>query len=115
MANVFGSLEVELRSSEAFSASFEYTTVADLIFCRLASHVPHRAVRTEALARQDDRAFVKAVLLTKGSSVLEQNGRTTHLRTGEWSIYDTSKPYSMTIPCRAASTRDAQLLRPAAL
>jgi AraC-like DNA-binding protein len=98
---VFGALDVELQGDEAFSASFEYTTVSDLIFCRLASHVPHRVVRTGALARQDDRAFLKTVLLTKGSSVIEQNGRTTPLRAGEWSIYDTSKPYSMTIPYRA--------------
>jgi AraC-like DNA-binding protein len=98
---VFGALDVELQGDEDFSANFEYTTVSDLIFCRLASHVPHRVVRTGALARQDDRAFVKTVLLTKGSSVIEQNGRTTPLRAGEWSIYDTSKPYSMTIPYRA--------------
>jgi AraC-like DNA-binding protein len=100
-APVFGALDVELQGDEAFSASFEYTTVADLIFCRLASPVPHRVVRTDAFARRDGRAFLKTVLLTKGSSVIEQNGRTTSLRAGEWSIYDTSRPYSMTIPCRA--------------
>jgi AraC-like DNA-binding protein len=98
---VFGCLEVELPSDQIFSASFEYTTIADLTFCRLSSDVPHRVVRTPIFARRDDRAFVKLVLLTKGTSLLGQNGRTTPLRSGEWSIYDTSKPYSMTIPRRA--------------
>ncbi len=100
-APVFGSLEVELRGTQPFNASFEYTTVADLVFSRLASPVPHRVVRAGLSARQDSRAFVKAVLLTRGGSVLEQDGRTTALRPGEWSIYDTAKPYSMTIPDRA--------------
>jgi AraC-like DNA-binding protein len=100
-APVFGRLDVELRGTQAFHASFEYTTVADLIFSRLKSHVPHRVIRTGSSARQDSRAFVKAVLLTGGGSVLEQDGRTTTLRAGEWSIYDTAKPYSVTIPDRA--------------
>lgn len=100
-APVFGSLDVELRGTQAFSASFEYTTIADLIFSRLKSHVPHRVIRTGASARRDGRAFVKAVLLTGGGSVLEQDGRSTTLRPGEWSVYDTAKPYSVTIPDRA--------------
>jgi AraC-like DNA-binding protein len=33
--------------------------------------------------------------------VLEQYGRATLLRPGEWSIYDTAKPYSIAIPDRA--------------
>jgi AraC-like DNA-binding protein len=44
---------------------------------------------------------VKAALLTGGHSILEQNGRTAPLRVGEWSIYDTAQPYSMTVPDRA--------------
>lgn len=100
-APVFGSLDVELRGTQPFNASFEYTTIADLIFSRLKSHVPHRVIRSASSARQDSRALVKAVLLTGGGSVLEQNGRATTLRPGEWSIYDTAKPYSVTIPDRA--------------
>jgi len=97
-APVFGSLDVELRGTQPFSASFEYTTIADLIFSRLKSPIPHRVIRTGAAARRDGRAFVKAVLLTGGGSALEQDGRTTTLRPGEWSIYDTAKPYDVTIP-----------------
>ncbi len=99
-APVFGRLDVELESTRPFLGSLEHTTVADLIFSRLRAHVPHRVVRTTSWARQDGRAFVKAVLLTGGSSVLEQDGRTTTLRAGEWTVYDTAKPYSVTIPRR---------------
>ena len=98
---VFGSLEVQCPGGEAFNASFEYTSVADLVFSRLRSPAPHRVVRTGPSARIDNRSFVKAALLTGGRSILEQNGRTTPLRAGEWSIYDTAQPYSMTVPDRA--------------
>jgi AraC-like DNA-binding protein len=98
---VFGSLEIEMQGHEELNATFEYTTLADVVFSRLASEIPHRAIRTPTLATQDDRSFVKLALVTKGLSVLEQNGRTAPLRAGEWSVYDTSRPYTMTIPGRA--------------
>ncbi|MGC2333080.1 MAG: helix-turn-helix domain-containing protein [Candidatus Acidiferrales bacterium] len=99
-SGVFGALDIEMQADDAFNASFEYTTLADVVFSRLASEIPHRAIRTPALAGHDDRAFVKMALVTRGLSVLEQNGRTTTLRGGEWSVYDTSRPYRMTIPDR---------------
>ena len=98
-SSVFGALDIEMQRDE-FTANFEYTTLADVVFARLASDIPHRAIRTATLASQDDRSFVKMALVTKGLSVLEQGGRSTILRAGEWSVYDTSKPYSMTIPQR---------------
>ena len=96
-APIFGSLEVELLENQIFDGSFQFTTVSDLIFSRLASRTPHRVVLSGASALRG-RAFVKAVLLTGGRSILQQNGRTAVLRPGEWSIYDTAAPYSMTIP-----------------
>jgi AraC-like DNA-binding protein len=99
-SGVFGALDIQMEAQEAFSASFEYTTLADVVFSRLVSEIPHRAVRTAALAGHDERAFVKMALVMKGLSILEQNGRTTTLRAGEWSVYDTSRPYTMTTPSR---------------
>ena len=99
-SSVFGGLEIEMQQHETFRASFEHTMLADVVFARLASEIPHRAIRTAALAAQDDRAFVKMALVRKGLSVLEQGGRRTTLRAGEWSVYDTSRPYTMSIPYR---------------
>lgn len=98
---LFGALQLEQPTRSAFNASFEYTRVADLIFCQLSARVPHRVVRTGTFARQDDRGLVKVILQGDGQSVVEQFGRTTLLRRGEWSIYDTSEPYSITIPSRS--------------
>jgi len=98
---LFGSYQLEVQGAQDFNASFEYTSVADLILCRLSADVPHRVTRTGASVRRDDRGYVKAVMQTRGCSVLEQNGRTTLLRPTEWTIYDTAKPHSITIPERA--------------
>ncbi len=99
-ASVCGSHEVELMGSQPFSAGFEHAEVSNLVYSRLSRMTPHRVVRTKLLARRDNQHFIKAVLLTAGSCVLEQNGRTTRLRAGEWSIYDNAQPYRMTVLCR---------------
>lgn len=98
---ICGSHEIELLGNQPFSADFEHADVSSLVFSRLSCRTPHRALRTSRLARRDDRQFVKAVLLTGGGCTVEQNGRTTCLRSGEWAIYDTTRPYRMTIPGRA--------------
>jgi AraC-like DNA-binding protein len=99
--SLFGPLQLDVQGARVFNASFEYTSIADLILCRLSAYVPHRVARTASAARRDDRGYVKAVLQTKGCSLLEQDGRTTLLRPREWSIYDMAKPYSVAIPNRA--------------
>jgi AraC-like DNA-binding protein len=96
-SSICGSHEVEILGSESFSADFEHAEISNLIFSRLSHATPHRVLRTNLLARRDQRHFVKAVLLTAGHCVLEQNGRTTRLRAGDWSVYDNARPYRMTI------------------
>ncbi|HXJ15809.1 MAG TPA: helix-turn-helix domain-containing protein [Candidatus Polarisedimenticolia bacterium] len=97
---LFGTVQLEMQRRDVFSANFEYTSVADLVFCRLGSSVPHRVTRTDAASGYPRRNFVKAVLQIDGRSVLSQHGRTTPLRAGEWSVYDFEQPYSVEIPKR---------------
>ena len=97
---IFGSLEVELLENRGFDGSFQFTTVSDLTFSRIASRTPHRVVLSGVSALHS-QGFVKAVLHTRGRSILQQNGRTAILRPGEWSIYDTAAPYSITLPDRS--------------
>jgi AraC-like DNA-binding protein len=98
---LFGRLQLEAHTSQPFAASFAYANLADLVLCRLSASVPHRVVRTDAVARHDNRAYVKAVFQAKGSSVVEQCGRRAVLQPGEWSIYDATRSYSVDIPDRA--------------
>jgi AraC-like DNA-binding protein len=94
---LFGALRLEEQSSDPFDANFSYTPIGDLTFCRLASRVPHRVFRTESVAAHDERPFLKAVLQTKGRSVITQSGRTTPLYSGEWTVYDAGQPYSVAL------------------
>jgi AraC-like DNA-binding protein len=96
-ALLFGPLQLEQRGRETFDANLSYTRFGDLIFCRLAARVSHRAIRSNAAALGDDRPFLKAVLQTRGRSVIAQNGRTTPLLPGEWTVYDAGDPYSVTL------------------
>jgi AraC-like DNA-binding protein len=49
--------------------------------------------RTPRLIRQDDPELYKFGLQVSGSCVIEQDSRQAHLRPGDLSIYDTSRPY----------------------
>lgn len=98
---LFGRLELEPQSRQAFQARCEHARVADLLLCRLSTSVPHRIIRTDAAVRQDEHGYVKAVLQAQGCSIVEQSGRRALLRPGEWSVYDANQPYSVAIPDRA--------------
>ncbi|MGH9717137.1 MAG: helix-turn-helix domain-containing protein [Candidatus Acidiferrales bacterium] len=100
-SSLFGALQLEQHSREPFDANFSYARLGDLLFCRLAARVSHRAVRTKAVALRDDRPFLKAVLQTKGRSVIAQSGCTTPLLPGEWAIYDAGAPYSVALTAGA--------------
>jgi len=97
---VFGPLDIELLENQVFDGNFQFTTVSDLIFSRLASRTPHRVVLS-GLSALHSQGFVKALFLTDGRSILQQNGRTAILRPGEWSVYDTAAPCSLTVPDRS--------------
>ncbi|MGH9686880.1 MAG: helix-turn-helix domain-containing protein [Candidatus Acidiferrales bacterium] len=94
---LFGALRLEEQSREPFDANFSYAPIGDLVFCQLAARVPHRVFRTQAVASRDDRPYLKAVLQTKGRSVIVQSGRTTPLYSGEWTFYDAGQPYSVAL------------------
>ncbi len=97
----FGSLRVEPHSREPFRASIDYVNVGDMILYRLSSEVPHGVVREASVARGDGRAFVKAVLQTRGHSLLCQDGRSATLEEGEWTLYDAEQTYSVRVPAKA--------------
>jgi AraC-like DNA-binding protein len=59
--------------------------------------------RTPRLIRQDDPELYKFGLQVSGTSVVEQDSRQAHLRPGDLSIYDTSRPY------RIAGSDDFQM------
>lgn len=55
----------------------------------------HRVERTEELIAQSPRAAFKVSLMLSGTGVLVQDGRYAVLREGDFAIYDTSRPYTL--------------------
>jgi AraC-like DNA-binding protein len=94
---LFGALTLEELSSDPFDGKFSFASIGELTFCRLAAGSPHRVSRTQAVAAGDDRPFLKAVLQTRGRSVISQSGRAASLRCGEWTVYDAGEPYRVTL------------------
>ena len=55
----------------------------------------HRVQRTPGLIRKDSRDYVKLVAQVEGAACFEQNGRKVVLAPGEWSLYDMTRPYTV--------------------
>ena len=92
--HLLGRLRSETSGDETFYGRMVHGEIGSVKMCRLSAG-SHRVVRTPDLIRQDDRGYLKLVVQIEGSTWFEQNGRKTLLRTGEWSIYDTMKAYSV--------------------
>ncbi|MGE8547329.1 MAG: helix-turn-helix domain-containing protein [Alcaligenes sp.] len=56
-----------------------------------------RVRRTQALANQSEQALYKVTLQLSGSSQIEQDNRRSVLQAGQWGIYDTTRPYEVSV------------------
>lgn len=89
-------LEVSVTRSADFHAAL---TARQLGAAQLAcvDADAHRVTRTRALSERSERAFLKLFWQVGGVSRIEQAGRRSELAPGEWTFYDTSRPYSIDI------------------
>jgi AraC-like DNA-binding protein len=104
----FRSLVSPAYAGPQFDGRLVFSELADLRLCRIDA-TRHRVLRTPREVRRDDRGSLKVVAQLHGSASFEQAGRRVVLRTGEWSIYDTSRSYVVTNP---ASVSHLVLLLP---
>jgi AraC-like DNA-binding protein len=92
-----GPLKADTFGDRAFAGRLELGRVGAMPLARiLASR--HRVLRTPSLIRKDERSYVKLVAQVGGAACFEQNGRKVVLAPGEWSLYDTTKPYTVSNP-----------------
>jgi len=92
-----GRLRSETQTDGSFGGKIEYATIGDVRIAKLTAS-RHRVVRTPSYARRDNDGFLKVALQLRGSSCFEQKGRQVVLSSDEWSIYDTTQPYTVTVP-----------------
>ena len=92
-----GPLKADTFGDKAFVGRLELGRVGAMPVARiLASR--HRVLRTPSLIRKDERSYVKLVAQVEGAGCFEQHGRKVVLAPGEWSLYDTTKPYVVSNP-----------------
>lgn len=95
----FGSVQSEAFADPHFDGSLVLGALGDVRLCRIDAS-RHMVTRTRSGARRDGRGDVKVVAQLAGSACFEQDGRRAVLQPGDWSVYDTAKPYVVTNPCR---------------
>ena len=94
-----GPLQADTFGDPLFEGRLELGQASDVSLARiLASR--HRVQRTLHGIRKDSRNAVKLVAQVRGAGCFEQNGRKVMLAPGEWSLYDTTKPYTVSNPER---------------
>ena len=71
----------------------------DVILTKLEAN-RHRVLKTPHLARSSDAGYLKIVAPWQGTASVEQQGRQAWVRSGGWTIYDTTGSYEIANPER---------------
>jgi AraC-like DNA-binding protein len=90
---VLGHLHSETSGDESFAGKIEHCDVGDLRICKIVAR-RHRVIRKPE-GRHDHQDLLKVAVQLKGSSYFEQDHRSVLLTPGSWSIYDTTRPYTV--------------------
>jgi AraC-like DNA-binding protein len=80
------------RGTDAFSGSVRSATVAHLQVSEVRS-VTQVCRRTPSLAGADSHEFLQIGMVSRGTGVLEQDGRRTLLSQGDFAVYETGRPF----------------------
>ena len=99
--NLSGRAGVPLRwdalDSAVFDGQIEYTEIGRLRLCKLKA-TPHKVIRSRVDPANGDSRGYKIVVQVRGASTVEQSGRSVILAPGQWTVYDTGRPYSVSNP-----------------
>lgn len=93
----FGRLRSQTYGDERFRGEIRGFQLGELRICRLDAS-RHRVERTSGAAGPSDPGYLKMVVQRRGCSLFEQDGRKAWLAPGSWSVYDTTRSYSVSNP-----------------
>jgi len=103
----FGRLRSSTYGGDRFCGRVSQVALGDVRVSRLEA-TPHRVVRTAGASGPSDPGYLKMVVQHRGHSLFEQDGRRAVLGPGSWSLYDTTRSYTVDTP--APVTLDVLLL-----
>ncbi len=95
----FGGLESDLYGDTEFDGHIAASRAGEVILTRLEAN-RHRVLRSDQMARASEGGYLKIVAPWQGSAAVEQRGREASVRSGAWTIYDTTGAYAVANPER---------------
>jgi AraC-like DNA-binding protein len=93
----FGRLQSDTYGDDNFRGRVAYSSLGDVQVGTLEAS-RHRVVRVAGSRGASDPGHLKLVVQRRGRCLFEQNGRRAWLRTGDWSLYDTTLSYIVSAP-----------------
>ncbi|MFM1885581.1 MAG: hypothetical protein RL026_738 [Pseudomonadota bacterium] len=92
-----GKLQSDAFGDVAFDGSLDYADIGRMKIARIRAS-RHRVIRQPKAMADSVGRYLKLALQLKGCSTYQQHGRLITLLPGQWSAYDTSRPYIVTNP-----------------
>jgi AraC-like DNA-binding protein len=96
LSDTFVPLDVHCPDATDFHGRMRGCELGALRFIEVDAQ-PHTAERTPRLIRAAPAGCYKVALQVHGTSVLVQDGRETMLTPGDFSLYDTDRPYTLAL------------------
>ncbi|SEG69002.1 transcriptional regulator, AraC family [Actinacidiphila yanglinensis] len=90
-------LTVTAPGDTPFWASVEAAAAGPAVIARI-SGAAHTVARQARAISSTDRELVKVVLFDRGHALAAQDGRQQAVRSGEWAVLDTTRPYALAVP-----------------
>lgn len=93
----FGRLRSDTYGDAGFNGRVSQVVAGEVRLSRLEA-TRHRVVRTAGSSGASDPGFLKMVVQHRGHSLFEQDGRRAIVGPGCWSLYDTTRSYTVDSP-----------------
>jgi len=92
----FVPLDIRRHSAAPFENRAASTAIGDIGVTLLETSA-QTCLRTAAMARQSEQLLYKISLQQRGRSEIVQEGQRVSLAAGQWSLYNTTRPYEITV------------------
>lgn len=100
MSQSFGGLDSDLYGATSFDGHLHISCAGEVVLTKLEA-ARHRVLRTPSQARASHAGYLKIVAPWQGHAAVEQGGRQSWVRPGDWAIYDTTGSYEVANPERS--------------
>jgi AraC-like DNA-binding protein len=101
VSSTFVPLDCRAPVRATFRGEIVNVSVGDVQFTKVTA-AAHEVRRTRATIARNDPGLLKACVQLRGSGRISQDGRQAELQPGDLTIYDTSRPYTLSFDGEAA-------------